>query len=192
MVPAIYAGCILALLPLFGIQLPIAFALALIFRANLPVLAGLQFISNPLTILPIYFSSYQIGRTFLGIFGVEVSFLGRRRFEEMLNALREGSWGENFNNVATVFGISALGGAIVGLFIAFIAATIYRLLAKPAARGYSGLSHHLHEQRERRHERTDAAKPVSGKVENAQSAKPRDTFAQESPRPTPKQRKPGQ
>ena len=150
MVPAIYAGCILAFLPLFGVQLPIAFALALIFRANLPVLAGLQFISNPLTLLPIYFSSYQIGRTFLSIFGVEVSFLGRRRFEEMLGTLREGTWLENFNNVATVFGISALGGAIVGLFIGFIGVFCYKQIARRAAKSYHDISTRLHEHKERK------------------------------------------
>ena len=52
-VPAIYAGSILTLMPLYGIQIPSAFLLALLLRANLPIPLGLQVVSNPLTILPI-------------------------------------------------------------------------------------------------------------------------------------------
>ena len=40
-VPAIYAGSILTLMPLYGIQIPSAFLLALLLRANLPIPLGL-------------------------------------------------------------------------------------------------------------------------------------------------------
>jgi uncharacterized protein (DUF2062 family) len=143
LVPAIYSGCILAFLPLFGIQLPLALLLAILLRANLPVLAGVQFISNPVTILPIYFSAYQIGRIFLGIFGVEVPFLGRRKFEAILVSLREGQWGENFITVAQVFGVTSLGGAIVGLAVAATAVTILKFVLKRAEASYELLSRRI-------------------------------------------------
>ena len=43
-IPAIYIGCVLTLLPLFGIQIVLAVLLALLFRANLPLLVGIQLI----------------------------------------------------------------------------------------------------------------------------------------------------
>ena len=76
--PAIYAGCILTLMPLFGIQLPLSLLLALVLRANLPILAGLQIVSNPITVIPIWFSAYQIGRHFLGVIGVDAAPLNPR------------------------------------------------------------------------------------------------------------------
>ncbi len=67
--PALYAGSILSLLPLMGVQLPLAFALSLMFRANFMVLGGLQFITNPVTATPVYYATHQLGRkviTFTG------------------------------------------------------------------------------------------------------------------------------
>jgi hypothetical protein len=63
--PAIYFGCILALWPVMGLQLPLATALALALRANLMVAGGLQFITNPLSAGPIYYATYRIGKTVL-------------------------------------------------------------------------------------------------------------------------------
>ncbi len=67
--PAIVIGSIVAFLPLFGVQLLTVTALALILKVNLPVLAGLQFISNPLTLVPIYLVNYKIGSWLLGTVG---------------------------------------------------------------------------------------------------------------------------
>jgi uncharacterized protein (DUF2062 family) len=159
LVPAIYAGCILAFLPLFGIQLPLALLLAILLRANLPVLAGLQFISNPVTILPIYFSAYQIGRIFLSIFGIEVAFLGRRRFEAILISLREGQWGENFVTVAQVFGVTTLGGAIVGLTIAAAAVVALKFILKRAESSYEILARRIHKHKESADQESDPKNP---------------------------------
>jgi uncharacterized protein (DUF2062 family) len=136
LIPAIYAGCILAFLPLFGIQLPLALLLAILLRANLPVLAGLQLISNPLTILPIYFTAYQIGRLFLGIFGFEIAFLGRRRFESILSSIQEGALSDNFLAVAQVFGVTSLGGAIIGLTVGAATAISLKFILKRAEKSY--------------------------------------------------------
>ncbi len=71
--PALYAGSILSLLPLMGVQLPLAFALALMFRANFMVLGGLQFITNPVTAPAIYYATHQLGRGVITVSGYGAS-----------------------------------------------------------------------------------------------------------------------
>ncbi len=61
--PAFYAGSILTMLPLMGIQIPLAFLLSLLLRANFMVLGTLQLITNPFTAAPAYYATYQLGRT---------------------------------------------------------------------------------------------------------------------------------
>ena len=54
MVPAILLGLFIAFMPLYGIQLITVLILALILKVNLPIIVGLQFTSNPITLVPIY------------------------------------------------------------------------------------------------------------------------------------------
>ncbi len=61
-VRAIYIGSLLTFMPSYGVQIPLAFVGALLGRANLSVLVGLQMLNNPLTLGPIYLSTYSIGR----------------------------------------------------------------------------------------------------------------------------------
>lgn len=61
--PALYFGSILALLPVMGVQLPLAFGLALLLRCNLMVMGGLQFITNPVTAVPVYGATYWLGKS---------------------------------------------------------------------------------------------------------------------------------
>ena len=51
--PSFYAGSILSLLPLMGVQLPVALILSLALRGNFMVMGGLQFITNPFTAVPV-------------------------------------------------------------------------------------------------------------------------------------------
>lgn len=62
---AFYAGSILSLLPVMGVQLPLAFALSLLLRTNLMVMGGLQFITNPASAAPIYAGTYIVGQAIL-------------------------------------------------------------------------------------------------------------------------------
>lgn len=59
--PALYAGSILSLLPVMGVQLPLALLLSVLLRANFMVLGGLQFLTNPFTAAPIYYATHQLG-----------------------------------------------------------------------------------------------------------------------------------
>jgi uncharacterized protein (DUF2062 family) len=67
--PAFYGGSILALLPLMGVQLPLALILSFILRANFMVLGGLQFLTTPFTAAPIYYATHQLGRTLIAAAG---------------------------------------------------------------------------------------------------------------------------
>jgi uncharacterized protein (DUF2062 family) len=128
-VPALYAGCILALLPLYGIQLPIAVGLAFLFRANLPILTTAIFITNPVTILPAYFACFQIGRVLLHVFGMQTPQLNMAEMKLLIDALEHNNWSMNLRYLATVWWITALGGIILGTSIATIASGIYKLAA---------------------------------------------------------------
>jgi uncharacterized protein (DUF2062 family) len=60
--PALYAGAVLALWPVMGIQLLLAFLAALLTRSNVMVMGALQFITNPLSAAPIYYATYRVGK----------------------------------------------------------------------------------------------------------------------------------
>ncbi|HKK17716.1 MAG TPA: DUF2062 domain-containing protein [Opitutales bacterium] len=143
-VPAIYAGSILTLMPLYGIQLPLSLLLALLLRANLPILAGFQVVSNPLTVIPIWFSAYQIGRHFLGVLGVEAAPLARNEVQTLLYNFTHGHWGENVDRLLTVFGVTSLGAIIMGTFFGLIASMVYRIVATRTAASYAVLKDKVH------------------------------------------------
>lgn len=66
---SLYAGSILSLLPLMGVQLPVGLVLAILMRSNFMVLGALQFITNPFTALPIYGATFVLGRRLLRLVG---------------------------------------------------------------------------------------------------------------------------
>lgn len=67
--PAFYAGSILSLLPVMGVQLPLALLLSLLLRGNFMVTGGLQFITNPFTAAPIYYATHQLGTKLIDFSG---------------------------------------------------------------------------------------------------------------------------
>lgn len=67
--PSFYAGSILSLLPVMGVQLPAALVLSLVLRANFMVMGGLQFITNPFTAAPIYYATHQLGAKVIELSG---------------------------------------------------------------------------------------------------------------------------
>ena len=76
-VPAVALGAFFAFMPFPGHPLWAAFA-ALALRVNIPIAALTTFISNPLTIGPMYFFAYRLGAWLLGVprkpFSIEMSF----------------------------------------------------------------------------------------------------------------------
>jgi uncharacterized protein (DUF2062 family) len=136
-VPAIYAGSILTLMPIYGIQVPLAFLLALLLRANLPILVGLQIVSNPLTVLPIWYAAFQTGRIFLSFVGIKVAPLNHEEVQLLLDNFIHGAWGEKFDNLATVFGVTNIGAIVMGSFFGLLGSIAYRIIANRTAASYA-------------------------------------------------------
>ena len=67
---AIYAGSLIAFMPLVGLQVLIAFIAALMLRANLTIAVALQFITNPLTMAPIYYATWRVGMGIIEATGI--------------------------------------------------------------------------------------------------------------------------
>lgn len=143
-VPAIYAGSILTLLPIYGLQVVLALLLALLLRANLPILVGLQVVSNPLTVLPIWFAAYQIGRHFLAVLGIEAAPLARSEVQSLLYNFTHGNWGGNMERLLSVFGVTSLGAIIMGTFFGLIGSIVYRIVATRTAASYAVLKDKIH------------------------------------------------
>lgn len=118
--PAFYAGSILAFLPLYGVQIVLSLAAAIVFRANLPIMCGLQFLSNPLTVPIIYPVNFFVGRRIIGFF----SFGGD-----------PGIW-ENW-----FFSLMA-GGFFIGLIFGGVLDLLYRVGAWQAAAQYEKVKAH--------------------------------------------------
>jgi uncharacterized protein (DUF2062 family) len=62
---AVFIGIFVAFLPIPG-QMFAAALLALIFAANLPLAIALVWITNPITIVPIFYGAYELGSFLLG------------------------------------------------------------------------------------------------------------------------------
>ena len=126
MAQALFWGIWIAMLPIVGIQMIVVFLLALIVRANLPLIVALQWISNPLTMAPIYFADYEIGLLILELFGVDY---GRNK---LLTA--EFDWaGMEFADLwelVDTFPPMMVGGSVVGISLAVLAVFLYKVMAK--------------------------------------------------------------
>lgn len=110
--PAFYAGSIIAFLPFYGIQFGLAVAVAFIFRANLPITCGLQILTNPLTLPPVYLINYMIGKKIIAIF----------------------EFGESAGGSGNWFHALMIGGFFTGLVLGGILDVAYRLAAWQGAR----------------------------------------------------------
>ena len=70
---AMAVGLFAAFIPL-PIQILISAVLAVVFRANLPIAVGLTFITNPLTMAPIFYVAYKLGAWLLHIQAQVIDF----------------------------------------------------------------------------------------------------------------------
>ena len=124
-IPALFWGLWIAMLPIVGLQMLVVFLLAILLRANLPVIVALQWISNPLTMGPIYFADYQIGMTFLDLFGVD--------YQRNKLLKRNYDWSDfNFSDLLALVDTlppMMIGGSIIGIFLGVVAVFLYKLSA---------------------------------------------------------------
>jgi uncharacterized protein len=154
-VPALYAGTILALMPLYGVQMALAVLCAFALRANLPVLFSLQFITNPLTVLPAYFACFQIGRIVLNLLGIDTPYLNMAEMKIIMDALKAGQWAMNLKYLGAVWSITSLGAVILGTAAAAVASVVYKIAAYEVAVSYQKL-------KDLQHKRLEAARTAAG------------------------------
>lgn len=128
-IPALYAGSVLAFLPLYGVQFLLAFGAAVLFRGNVTILMGLQLITNPLTLVPVYGLTTWVGLGLMDLFGV----------------------GQHLGDAVRVANALFVGGVAVGLAFALLADLSWRFLAWEArvfrAKLHQLRAHHAEEQR---------------------------------------------
>lgn len=121
-IPALYVGSILSFMPLMSIQTPLAFLASLIFRCNLTITVALQFITNPLTAIPIYALAYKIGRSVLDLFGAKT----------LLPEVSEAIAAESHRSVKMLqtalnaYWATTVGGILLGAFFGLIFSLIYQ------------------------------------------------------------------
>ncbi len=147
-IPAFYTGAILSLLPIYGIQLPLAFLLALLMRANLTIFVGLQLITNPATAIPIYFIEFQMARLYLKLIGYETEELQLNEFRQLLTDFWQGNWGDNLDFLLSAWSLAMLGGLTIGILLGMALSMSYRIIAYRGAKTIKRLRV-LKEERER-------------------------------------------
>lgn len=129
----IWVGWIVALIPIYSMQMLVAFLISIPARANCIIAMALQWVTNPITIPFILYGQYSLGdfilRT-LGISEIKEDFgkiLSEQGFYEVLDRLA------NAEVVIHVLAATLGGGFIIALLCASINTWIYLLLAKPPA-----------------------------------------------------------
>lgn len=127
--PALYVGTIISLLPIYGLQIPMAILFALLLRANLPIFVALQFLTNWLTTVPLAYACYEIGRWSLHIFDVTVDPLTVEQFKLFVRNLAEMHLAENGRLIGRVFLVTSLGAVILGSFLGTLFNMAYKLLS---------------------------------------------------------------
>ena len=106
-IASLYAGSMLAFLPVYGLQIALGLAAALGLRGNLTVMIALQMIVNPLTIVPVYGFTGWVGLWVMDAAGIGVDWPTALR---LTNAL-------------------FVGGTLVGLAFALLADLLWRVVA---------------------------------------------------------------
>jgi uncharacterized protein (DUF2062 family) len=138
---SLYAGSVLAMMPVYGLQVAIGLALAILVRGNLTVMVALQMVTNPLTLGPIYYGTHSLGLWLLGLVGLADGAVG---------------WGTRINALV-------VGGIVAGLALALVVDGLWRLVAWEA-RHFRGQLDALHRRVGYRHgdHRDDDAGPRGG------------------------------
>ena len=114
------------MLPIVGLQMLVVFFLAVIVRANLPIIIALQWISNPFSMGPIYFADYQIGRIFLSLVGI--------KYEKNKLLSADFNWSDfsfsDLKNLLDTFPPMFVGGSVIGISLGVVSVFLYKLVSK--------------------------------------------------------------
>ncbi len=106
-------GLFIGFMPIFG-QLFLAAALAIFFRVNLPFSVTAVWISNPLTVAPIFFFSYKLGAWVLQI------PVGQHKFSL--------TWEWLTTDFLTIWQPLILGSVICGIIAAILGVLVVRIM----------------------------------------------------------------
>jgi hypothetical protein len=132
--PALYVGTIVSFLPIPGLQIPVALVCALVLRANLPIFIALQFLSNWLTSIPIFFACHEVGRLMLKIVDVDVDALDIAQLRAFVDNAMQLHWAANGHALLRVMGVMSLGALILGSFTGGVLDFLYRFMNRRAIR----------------------------------------------------------
>ncbi|OYV49047.1 MAG: hypothetical protein B7X06_00090, partial [Verrucomicrobia bacterium 21-51-4] len=137
------------MMPLQGVQIPLAFLASIIFRANLPLTIALQFASNVFTLGPIYVADYYVGHSILSmipwqeddneLFAHEIQEIA---VQEAQQSNLESKTKKTLKQSLYVVSAAMLGGAVLGLLLGCILSGIYRLIAWRFRAQYELYRHH--------------------------------------------------
>ena len=114
------------MLPIVGLQMLVVFFLALLVRANLPIIIALQWISNPFSMGPIYFADYRIGMVFLRLFGIDYQ---RNKLLSPHFNWSEFSWSD-LKILFDTFPPMFVGGSVIGISLGVVAVFLYKVVSK--------------------------------------------------------------
>lgn len=112
-------GLLIGLTPTVGAQMLLVLVVSLVIRCNRPVGCAMVWLTNPLTMVPIYFFNYMIGTWVLRIKPVNIDVFGRK----VLAAFHHVYWHERLIAMVRAMGRLALevagplwlGSVMVGL-----------------------------------------------------------------------------
>ena len=114
------------MLPIVGIQMLVVFCISLFLRMNLPIVVALQWISNPITMGPIYFADYQVGLVVLNLLGID--------YEKNKLLSPEYNWSEfSFEDLLQLidtFPPMFVGGSILGISLGMLSVFLYKFVTR--------------------------------------------------------------
>jgi uncharacterized protein (DUF2062 family) len=126
-IPALYAGWVLTMLPVMSCQIFLACIAAIIFQANIMILVALQFVSTPFTVPFLWYLDYEVGHFILKLFDVDSWSIVQEVF------IHAGHYAHHFRKVGTMgqkvfrwFITTSVGGTILGLICGAISSSLYR------------------------------------------------------------------
>lgn len=122
---AVFWGILCAWIP-FPSQMLIAAACAIVFRVNLPLSIALTWITNPFTLIPIFYSSYCLGSVIFGIPLLDIS-----QIKIIVVHLTTSMFGETTKSLSSYGFVFDFRALFVGLVVeALIIATIAKFLVQ--------------------------------------------------------------
>jgi len=150
-IPALYLGSIITILPVQGVQLPLSLIGAWAFRTNLAVTVGLQFLSNAFTLPIIYAADYYLGHFLLSGIIHSNDLPQTKSLEDMTEDIAlqleatdtqanlwtwmidivENSFDVLFEKGLYFFAYASFGGLVLGLVMGMLLHLLYRLFIHP-------------------------------------------------------------